>query len=315
MNWPNVFIIILNWNGLKDTLECLVSVSGLNYPNFEVVVVDNGSTDDPCELIAERFPQVITISNKENLGFSGGCNAGITYALNHKADYVWLLNNDTVVHADALLNLVAESEKDARIGIAGSKVYYHDSPRELWFAGSHIDWWHGFTGHDGMGKIDVGQFDTVKDVDRVTGCSMLVKSEVCSTTGILDEKFFLYVEEVDWCVRAAKTGFRCVFVPSSAVYHKVSASASKAGILSALFEYYNTRNFLYLVKKSLTFPARETILLKLILSKVRWEKRNLLRAVYSLINPGARLEPAMSPMLYAIRDFLLNRMGKADYKF
>lgn len=315
MNFPKVFIIILNWNGLQDTLECLESVFKLNYPNFRVIVVDNGSTDDCGEIIEKNYPKVILILNGENRGFAGGNNVGIRNALDQGAEYIWLLNNDTVVDPDALSNMVAEAEKDPGIGIAGSKIYYFGYPRKIWFAGSNIDWRRGSSDHIGMGETDIGQYDYVKQVDRVTGCSMLVKNTVCEKVGLFDEKFFLYVEEVDWCVRARKAGFKCIFVPSSVVYHKASISVSRVGIWDKVFKYYNTRNFLYLIKKSFNFPVRETILISVILLKLRNERKAILKMLPSSLNHPFKLEPGKTPVIFAIRDFFKKKMGKVDYRF
>jgi len=315
MSYPKVFIIILNWNGLQDTLECLESVSALNYPQYEIVVVDNGSTDKPTKAIADKYPKVKLILNDENLGYSGGNNVGIKHALEHDAEYVWLLNNDTVVDADALLSLINITEKDQSIGIAGSKIYYFDNPGKIWFAGSHIYWWRGYSDHNGKDNMDNGQYDNVEQVDRVTGCSMLVKKEVCNKVGILDENFFLYVEEVDWCVRARKAGFKCIFVPSSVVHHKISASVAKTGITDKIFDYYDTRNFLYLINKTFKFPLREIILLKVIFKKINSEKMDNFKLILSFVSPRKKLESINSPVMFGIRDFFIKRMGKANYNF
>jgi len=287
----------------------------LNYENFEVVVVDNGSTDDSAKIIAENYSKVILILNKENLGFAGGSNVGIRYALDHGAEYIWLLNNDTVVAPDALFTMVAEIEKDPKIGITGSKIYYLSHPKKIWFAGGEIDWLNGTSHHTGMEEVDIGKYDYTKEVDRVTGCSMLVRRDVCDKVGIFDEQFFIYVEEVDWCVRARKPGFKCIFVPSSVVYHKQSISVSRVGNPNNVFRYYNTRNFLYLIKKSFSFPFREIILLKVLFLKVKHQKVNLLKMLLSLVCPSFKLKPGESPILFAVRDFLKRKMGRVDYKF
>ena len=315
MSYPKVFIIILNWNGLQETLECLESVFRLNYPNFRVIVVDNGSTDDGGGIIGKYWPKVILILNGENRGFAGGNNVGIRCALDHGAEYMWLLNNDTVVERDALSNIVTEAEKDPGIGIAGSKIYYFGHQRKIWFAGSNIDWRKGSSDHIGIGETDIGQYDDVKEVDRITGCSMLVRKNVCESVGLFDETFFLYVEEVDWCVRARRAGFKCIFVPSSVVYHKASVSALKIGVWDKVFSYYNTRNFLYLIKKSFRFPTREIILVTVILRKLRNEKVNVLKMLLSSIYPSFKLEPNETPVVFAVRDFIKRRMGKVDYNF
>jgi GT2 family glycosyltransferase len=315
MNPPRASIIVLNWNGRADTLDCLRSLSRLNYPNYETVVVDNGSCDGSVDAIAAAYRNTTVLCTGENLGFAGGNNVGIRHALDNGAEYVWLLNNDTAVEPDSLTNLLNEAEKDRAIGIAGSKIYYFDSPDKIWFAGADIDWWKGASAHVGIGKTDTGQFDEVRPVDRVTGCSMLVRREVCEKIGLLDEEFFLYVEEVDWCVRARRAGFTCVLVPSSVVYHKISSSASKVGNWDRLFDYYDTRNFLYLIKKSFRSPLREIILFRVVCRKLRYQKRNSLRMLLSPLCASLGPEPSESPALFAVRDFLRNRMGKLTYEF
>ena len=312
MPHPKVFIIILNWNGLKDTLECLESVFKLDYPNFEVIVVDNGSTDNSVEVIRKAYPQVILIENKKNLGYAEGNNVGIRYALKHGADYVWLLNNDTVVDADALKNLVKVAEKNENVGILGSKIYYYDKPNIICFAGATIDWEKGTSPHIGDGEIDKGQYDAIKEVDRVTGCSMLVKKEVCETIGLLDENFFLYVEEVDWCVRAKKAGFKCMIVPDSKVYHKISISVKK--ISNFYKTYYMNRNFLYLIKKNHSFPIREKLILKFIFSKIKYQKRSIAKLILSKFFSNLKLDPHDLSILFAIKDFLMNKKGKVNHQ-
>jgi len=315
MKDPKVFIIILNWNGLKDTLECLDSVFKLDYVNFEVIVVDNGSTDNSVEVIRQTYPQVILIENRENLGYAGGNNIGIRYALKHGADYVWLLNNDTIVNPDSLTNLVEVAEKNKEVGILGSKIYYYDKRDILWFAGAYIDWNRAISPHIGLNQKDKGQYDIIMEVDRVTGCSMLVKRDVCDSVGLFDSDFFLYVEEVDWCVRAQKAGFKCIFVPTSIVYHKVSSTLKDVSYNYSLsFTYYNTRNFLYLIKKNFSFPKRERLIINIIYSKLKYNKRNILKLLLSKFL-NVKVDTYDLPVLLAIKDFLLNKKGKSTYKF
>jgi hypothetical protein len=315
MTYPLVYIIILNWNGLQDTIVCLDSLANLTYPNFRLVVVDNGSTDGSTDIISKNYPKVIFVENKENLGYAKGNNVGIRYALENNADYIWLLNNDTVVEQNALLNMVIEAEGDPLIGIIGSKIYYLNSAKKIWFAGAMINWSRGISNHIGMNETDVGQYDYVKEIDRVAGCSMLVKREVCNRVGLFDDNFFLYVEEVDWCVRARKAGFKCLFVPSSIVYHRGLASVSLIGSCSKVFNYYNTRNFLYLIQKSFNSPLREIILAKVILRKLGDERGNILKMFFSIINSSNKIKPYEFPVLFGVKDFLIRKMGKVDYIF
>jgi len=260
-----VYVIILNWNGWRDTLECLTSCQKIIYPNYRVLVVDNGSTDGSEAVIRERFPDVEMLQTGENLGFAGGCNSGIRYALDRQARYIWLLNNDTVVEPNALQALVSIMEADESIGMTGSKILYHDSPEVIWFAGGIIDWQKGDTGHTGQGETDRGQYDHVREVDYITGCSLMAGRGMIEEVGLMDEQFFLYFEETDWCLRAGKLGYKSVYVPESVIYHKESATT---GSRSPLYYYYFVRNrlvFLKMHKMFRNWPLRIIKDLKLVL--------------------------------------------------
>jgi GT2 family glycosyltransferase len=248
MTSPRVFIIILNWNGLEDTLECLASLASLDYPAYDVVVVDNGSTDGSVRAIRACFPLVMVIENEENLGFVGGNNVGLRYALDSGADYVLLLNNDTVIDPRFLTELVRVTEADERIGIASPVIFYYDAPDEIWTAGAAIDWATGSTQRLRAGEA-AREDETYFDVDFVSGCALLAKREVVEKTGFLDSDFFLYYEEADWCVRARNEGFCIVCVPEARIWHKVSRSV---GVSSPVISYYMARNALLFLRKHLT---------------------------------------------------------------
>lgn len=315
MGSPLVYIIIVNWNGLKDTMECLGSLERLEYPNFEVVLVDNGSTDGSATLIKAKYPNLFVILNRNNVGYGKANNLGIEYALRNGANYVWLLNNDAISDPGALSTMVRVAEEDPKIGILGSKIYYANDPGRIWFAGAGIDWPRGLSSHIGINETDRGQYDTLRRVERVAGCSMLVRREVCEQVGLFDENYFLFVEEIDWCVRARKQGFSCVLVPSSIVYHKGSVSVSKIGHWSSVYNYYNTRNFLYLVRKSFSFPKRDFFLLLLIGRKILRERVDILRVLLYKIAGRKKITASEFPVLFGIRDFLFHRMGEADHSF
>jgi len=170
---PRVFIIILNWNNWLDTFECLESLKNNDYPNYEVVIVDNGSDEKP----QSPNPDIKIIYNKENLGFSEGNNVGIKYALEHGADYVLLLNNDTVVSNDFLSKLVKAAESNEEIGMVGSKIYFYDQKDRIWFAGGKVNWLYNKGTMRGYNEIDKGQYDLpeIQETDYLTGCCILVK--------------------------------------------------------------------------------------------------------------------------------------------
>jgi GT2 family glycosyltransferase len=251
----SVSIIILNWNGWQDTVECVESCCRLDYQNFRVVVVDNGSTDGSEAILRERLPGVEVIRNNDNLGFAGGNNVGITHALGHGADYVWLLNNDAVVEPDALSELVQVAESDDRIGMVGSKIVYYDTPHLLWYAGATLDPAYPHRpAHRGLREEDRGQYDETAETGYVTGCSLLARRGMMETVGLLDDNLFLYFEDVDWSARARHAGWRLMYAPASVVRHKESASAG--GAASPSVTYYTARNRLYVVQRN--FPAALT---------------------------------------------------------
>lgn len=315
MNYPRVSIIILNWNGWRDTIECLESLYRINYPNYDVIVVDNNSKDESTEKIKEycnkenqRFfislantqdgkigvnskffkyskenkpikvfeisedearnskfmekgeyealepnKRMILIKNKDNYGFAGGNNIGIKFALNVlNPDYVLLLNNDTVVDKDFLIEMVKVGESDEKIGVVGPKVYFYSEPNRIQTAGVKIKrnifnvvniWSYNMIGY---GDIDNGQYNSINQVDSLVGCCILVKISVIKKFGLLDENFFLYHEESDWLFRLSKS-YLMYYTPFSKIWHKVSASSG--GGDSPIVVYYATRNSILFAKK------------------------------------------------------------------
>jgi len=244
---PRMMVLILNWNGLADTLACLESVRRLvDYLAYEVVVVDNGSSDGSPAIIRQRFPEVMVIENEENLGYAGGNNVGLRYALAQGADYALLLNNDTEVAPDFLSRLVKAANADPIVGAAGPTILYYDSPTVIWSAGGAIDWRRGQTRMMELDEKDVGHSRAEpREVDFVSGCALLVRREVLKQVGLLDERFFLYYEEVEWCVRARQAGFRIVHVPEARIWHRISPQAQAD---SPLVHYYMTRNRLLFLR-------------------------------------------------------------------
>ena len=236
----HVTVIVLNWNQCRDTLACLASLARVDYPALDVLVVDNGSANDSVRVIRERFPHVTVLESGRNLGFTGGNNVGMSWALGKGADFVLLLNNDTEVASDFLKFLMEAMECDPRIGMAGSTICYSEQPQVIWSVGGSIDWHTGQTCMLGIGGSDMGQFGTEpRDVDFLTGCVLLVKAAVLKQVGLLDDRFFAYYEDAEWCWRARRAGFRVAHVPLSCIWHKISPQAREA---SPQVHYYMTRN-------------------------------------------------------------------------
>jgi GT2 family glycosyltransferase len=246
MTSPLVFIVILNWNSPNDTIASVESCLKLTWPNFRIVVVDNGSTDGSEDLLRSRLKDVEIIQSGSNLGYAGGNNVGIRHAMNNGADYVWLLNNDAVADPQALAALVEAMEADPAIGLAGSKIYYQQDPRRIWFAGGI--WAKGRLRlrHLGAHKLDEGQFDELRETGSVSGCSMLVRSACVHDAGLMKEDYFLYWEDTEWCARAEEKGYKVLFVPGSRVWHKVSSSAGQSSFNQY---YYYTRNGFFFLRE------------------------------------------------------------------
>lgn len=241
---PLVHVILVNWNGFDDTVACVESCLALTYEAFKVVVVDNGSADGSGERLRQRFAgaeRVEVLLTGRNLGFAGGNNIGIANAIGAEAEYVWLLNNDTTVDPEALSALVSAAEEHPEDGMFGSKVYFYDRPQTLWYAGGFIrPQREGSAYHRGLEEVDRGQYDVSEVVDYITGCSLLVSTDLIHEIGPMAEDYFLYWEEVDWCARALAAGRACRYVPASRVWHKVGASVGSVN--SPVQKRYDARN-------------------------------------------------------------------------
>lgn len=239
-NAPSVAVVVLNWNGRDDTIECIESLRTVDYPNFQVMVVDNGSTDDSVQAIRARFPQQEIVETGRNLGFAEGNNVGIRLALERNADYVFLLNNDTVVAPSLLSELIKCAESCPGGGVFAPTIYYHAEPQRRWFAGIR---WNAERMEFRHIEEDPGYRiggRSVVDTLYACGCAFLVKSAVLRRIGLLDPKFFLTFEETDFCYRARREGIGCYYVPSAELWHKISVSFG--GAESPLVKYFITRN-------------------------------------------------------------------------
>ncbi len=245
-------VIVLNWNGLGDTVECVRTLKKLTYPDYKIIMVDNGSTDGSADALQRVFPEIEIIRNEKNLGFAGGENTGMRRALAEGAEYIAIINNDATADPDFLTELVSAAESEKGAGMLASKVYFYDRPQILWYAGASFHPWIGWGRHRGFNMPDRGQFDDIEETQRPCGCSMLVTKELCEKIGLLDERFFCYSEDIDWGMRAGKAGFKVLYVPRSKVWHKVSRATG--GPSSAVALYYTVRNTLMCVDKNKPLP-------------------------------------------------------------
>ena len=217
---PRVSIIILNWNSYEVTLDFLLSLRKIDYPNFEMVLVDNGSVDGSAAGLLENVPEIRLIRNSANLGFAGGCNVGMRDALRRGTDYLLLLNNDTIVAPDFLSQLVRFTESDENIGAASPKVLFFDHPDRLNYAGGEHTRWRLFPKMLGLRQLDDGRYDKIREVSFLTGCAFLIKAEVVRRIGVLEEIYFHFYEDIEWSLRIGQAGYKEFYVPAAKIWHK-----------------------------------------------------------------------------------------------
>lgn len=295
-----VTIVILNYNGLSETLECLESLKSLNKDSLKIIkiVVDNGSKDGSINVLS-KIKDIKLLENSENLGFTGGNNLGIQKALDLKSDYILVLNNDTLVEPDLLINLI-KAAKYAPIvcpkiyfakGFEFHKDRYKKSElgKVIWYAGGKIDWKNIIGVHDGVDQVDKGQYSKRRYIDMASGACFLAKKEVFEKIGLFDEKYFLYLEDMDFCVRAKIAGFKIIFEPAAIVWHKNAASSGGSG--SSLQDYFISRN-------RLIFAFRY--------AKLK-TKLAVFRQILSKISNKAKRK--------AIIDFVTSNLGKGSISF
>jgi GT2 family glycosyltransferase len=298
---PSVTFVVVNWNQYQLTLDCLASLRQQDYPNFSVILVDNGSHDGSTSIIREVYPEITILENECNLGIAGANNVGIRQALQTDADYIFLLNNDTTVASDMLTYLVEVAESDPGIGMTGPTMLYFDQPSVIWCAGNRVNWYTGDTCrlYENV-QIDTLKWTNYQEVDFITSCAVCIKRSAFEEVGLMDERYFIYYDETDWFFRAKQVGWRAVHVPWAKMWHKVSATMGES---SPTTDYYMVRNnFLYL-SKNLNGIKRISAL---VIAALRNTK---VIVAYSLRNRTAARLRNRNAKLLAMRDAMLGRWG------
>lgn len=299
-----ITVIILNYNGCKNTVECVDSFKNIRIPQgfeLELVIVDNASIDNSVETFKKKFPKATLIENKKNLGYTGGNNTGIMYALQHNASHIVILNNDTLVVRDSIYELL-EALRTYRGDVSCPKIYfekgyeYHkdryqkqELGKVFWFAGAIMDWANIIGHHRGVDEVDHGQYDKDVDIEGFTGACFMSKREVFEKVGILDDNFFLYYEDADLSLRVKKAGFKIVFAPKSILYHKNAGSTGGSG--SKLQDYFITRNRMYFGMKHAPIRTKIALIresLRILLNGREWQKKG-------------------------IKDYYMKKLGKGSY--
>jgi hypothetical protein len=224
-------VVVLNWNGLEDTRALLPTLTRCRLPDgwrVHVIVVDNGSSDGSAGALAREFLEVEVLALAENRRFAGGCNAGVRRALEQGADAAMLLNNDTEADPGLFERLLLALDEDPHAGAAAPLICFQDPLDVIWYAGGRCVPALGLAAHRGLREYDRGQYRSVERTGYLTGCCLLGTRAAWERVGLLDERYFIYAEDADWCLRARAAGFHLLFVPTARLWHKVSASTGAA---------------------------------------------------------------------------------------
>lgn len=234
-----VYIVIVNYNTKRLLNNCIRSIKLQKYANYKIIVVDNASKDKSVRLVEENFTDIIFIKLNKNVGFAGANNIGIRYALNCGADYILLLNPDTIVESDMLRRLVDNADFKT---VTSPKIFSDIKKRNIWYAGGEMDYIYGKAKH-----LMCGKEKKIFNVSFMSGCCMLIHKNIFKKVGCLEEKYFMYYEDDDFCMRLMEKGITMLYIPDAHLIHLVGGSIGGQG--SALKEYYMVRNRLFFIKK------------------------------------------------------------------
>lgn len=299
-----IAIVTVDFNSHKETHDCIHSLEQLNSDeiSIHIVIVDNASKEAFVLTSVEKKDSIHLLRNEQNLGFSGGYNTGIEFALESGADYVLLLNNDTIADKNLVQELLKVAESDAKIGLVGAKIYFakgHEFHKDrykkdqlgnvLWYGGGDIDWKNVMSFHRGVDEVDTGQYNKTEPTGFVTGCCMFLKREVLEKVKMLDPRYFLYVEDADFNMRIKNAGYKIMYAPNAFLWH---VNAASSGVGSNLHDYFITRNRMLFGMRYAS--AREKVALlkesiRLFVTGREWQKKG-------------------------IRDFYLRKFGKGSFK-
>ena len=303
---PLVTIILLNYNCAQDTIDCLRSLEKISYSNYKIIIVDNASTDDSVDKIKNYLVDnkvqyslfdflnqeeedskdvlISLIKNNHNGGYGYGNNVGIKYALKNKADYVLILNNDTIVKSDFLEPMVWMSKKDQRIGIVSGKIYFKQKTDIIWFNGGKFSTLTGKTTHFNFNEKDVGQLPS-EPITFISGCMWLIPRQVIEKVGLINEEYFMYIEDLEYCQRVIGMGYTLSIASESNIFHKVGSSTGGRYTSFSVFNRTKNMNKFLLNNKKIIYRIISIMIFNLttILQIIRSTKISLLKDYFSAL--------------------------------
>lgn len=283
MNEPLVYIIVLNYNGYADTIECVESLEKIHYKNYKLLIVDNNSTDNSYEILKNKCRQHTVVRTSKNLGYAAGNNVGIKIALRNKADYVMVLNNDTVVNKDFLNEMLIFADTKT---VVVPKIYSYYKKNILSCAGNSLDWEKGVIVECGRGQKEIGRFDTNRYANTFNGCCFLIHKNIIRKVGFMSENYFLYLEDNDYAERILEKNIKIMYCYKSVIWHKESVSTNKSGVKN----YYFLRNrFLLFYKFRHKCPTKVWInnlfeFISFVLIGGKKVQRLMLKDIMSILN-------------------------------
>ncbi len=230
----HIKILILNWNGKHLLKPCLDSISKIDYSNYSVMVIDNGSTDNSAKMVKEKFSEVELLELENNNGFAGGYNRCFTRLKDEYSGFILLLNNDTEVDPTILSSFIQAKEMYGDNNLYGGKIFYQETPNLIWYAGGNVNLKRAKISHRGIRQNDSAEFSKPLQTDYITGCCLFTSMEVINQLNGFDERFNMYGEDVELCLRAKKEGINCYYWPDAKLFHHVSASLGGAFSLKKL---------------------------------------------------------------------------------
>lgn len=297
-----IAVIVLHYQNLTDTLECLGSLNVQDYPNFEIILIDNASSDIDLSERIQNYPRISLIRNSANLGFAEGNNIGIRIALERGADAFLLLNNDTICSPNLLSIFAKAANLYPKAGVFGAKIFFYEDPTVIWHAGGDVHLRSLRCFHHGCGDSDLEKkWEEIRNIGYACGCALFVKKEVILNVGLMAPHFFLLWEEIDWCWRIRKAGYECLYIPEARVWHKISQSF-EGGNRGPLWNYYYFRNRLLFLRRNFSRPQRCRFYFS-------YFPKELGQILYTVLNPNTPKEVAKNhySALKGILDYFLQK--------
>jgi len=305
---PKVFAVVLNWNGTEDSRKCIESLLHSTYSNLHIVIVDNSSTDDSPYLLAKEFPDIELIQAERNGGYAYGMNLGAKYALELGADFVIYVNNDVIVTPTFLEPMLELARSRNEIGIVSSKVLYTEKPDIIYCAGAKVSYLRcgGVAEYQGRGKDECA--NEIRETTLAEGCLLLIKKSIFEKIGFMEEKYFMYLEDVDYAERV-RAHFKIMYTNKSIIYHKSGAGKSWAEY-SPLYYYYYTRNRLWYFADKNFFYRLYVIIFSLLNSMAKFF---ILAKTYLVQNENERIKSSIKSLWKGFLEgtFLILNLSKA----